>query len=277
MNKAIELQIEKIYKEVFKKVYTSNVYKSTILNKEELKNNMFRLQESKKYQQFAKKFAIELAKKGLATKRGVWKKYFITAQKRGLISVTKSYSDFQKIIFKNAVKTNFKMIKTIPKHVTTVIQQKQIDILFSQFAEGALGRKTFEKMLYTSGYKHAKLIARTETAKLQTALVEDRAKNLNSVVYKWLSSNDNRTRQSHKDMNGVIVFWRDKLEEKPLLDDMYGNAGEFPNCRCSPELVLDESDLTSTNYKVYDYKTHKVVNLTKQQLIDKLYPKKKGG
>ena len=47
-------------------------------------------------------------------------------------------------------------------------------------------------------------------------------------------------------MNGVIVFWRPD-NQKPLLDKMRGNAGEFPNCRCTPLPILDENDITESN------------------------------
>ena len=58
--------------------------------------------------------------------------------------------------------------------------------------------------------------------------------------------------------------------EKPFLDNMYGNAGEFPNCRCSPEPILDERDITKSIYRVYDYRTKKIIQLTKHQLIESL-------
>ena len=70
-------------------------------------------------------------------------------------------------------------------------------------------------------------------------------------------------------MNGVIVFWR-SADQKPLLDNMRGDAGEFPNCRCSPEPILDVDDLTKTTYKVYNYLTDKVMTMNKKELIDHL-------
>ena len=69
-------------------------------------------------------------------------------------------------------------------------------------------------------------------------------------------------------MDTVIVFWRPDAE-KPLRDNMRGNAGEFPNCRCYPAPILDESDLTKSNYKVYNYHTDKIENgWTKKKLLE---------
>ena len=52
-----------------------------------------------------------------------------------------------------------------------------------------------------------------------------------------------------------------------LLDNMRGNAGEFPNCRCDPQAIFDEDDLDKNQYKVYDYKTDKVITMSKNELI----------
>ena len=117
------------------------------------------------------------------------------------------------------------------------------------------------------GNTHSKVIARTESAKLQTVILENRALDLGSIAYIWLASNDKRTRPSHKAMNGVIVFWN---FNKPLLDNMRGHAGEFPNCRCSPQPIFDEEDLQKPFYKVYDYRNNNIISMNKKDLIEAL-------
>lgn len=267
MNKRIEKEINKIYEEVFKKVFKESKKKSKTLNKKVISEIILKLENSKKYQKFAEKFAKELSKKGLADQRGVWKKYFKAAKSKKHIVLPDRYSDFEKQQFKKATLHNFKMIKSIPKQIMDVYKYKYISTLNKQVVSGKLGRKTFEKELLESGANHAKLIARTETAKLQTVITENRSFDLGSICYKWKSSNDARTRESHKEMNNVIVFWR-KDSEKPLLDGMNGNAGEFPNCRCSPLPIFDEDDLDKNTYNVYDYKNHKIINVTRIKLIE---------
>jgi uncharacterized protein with gpF-like domain len=39
-------------------------------------------------------------------------------------------------------------------------------------------------------------------------------------------------------MEGVFVEW----DKPPILDNMRGHAGEFPNCRCYPEPVIPRND-----------------------------------
>jgi len=271
MSKQIERQIEAIYKEVFKKVFsTSTIRRFETMNEDKIKNTILRLGETDAYERFAKKFSKELAKKGLSHERGIWRKYFDAAKARRYKVYVKSFSEFQLEQLKKATEHNFKMIKSIPEKVLKVYEQKYILTLREQVLEGSIGRGSFEKELRKQGHKNSKLIARTETAKLQTAIMENRARDLGSVAYIWLSSNDIRTRKSHREMYDVVVFWRNKDNEKPNLDTMWGNAGEFPNCRCSPEPILDEKDLTKSSYKVYDYRNHTIITMSKIKLIEAL-------
>lgn len=269
MNKRIENEIRKIYLSVFNKVY-KNVKKEKILyskNKQEkIDDIILRLENSKKYKEFAEKFAKELSKRGLSQQRGIWRKFYAAAKQKKHIVLPSTYKEFELLQFKKAVLHNLKMIKSIPDEVKEVYKYKYTKTLINSVVLGKVGRKTFEKELLESGAKRAKLIARTETAKLQTAILENRSSDLGSIAYIWKSSNDRRTRQSHKEMNNVVVFWRKNLE-KPLLDGMYGNAGEFPNCRCTPLPIFDESDLSKNVYKLYDYRNHTIVSVTKFELL----------
>ena len=266
MNKQVEKEIDKIYNEVFKKVFKKAKKEKKLLNRKEIQKIILKLENSKKYKEFADKFAKELSKKGLSQQRGIWKKYFKAAKSKKHIVLPDRYSDFEKLQFKKAVLHNLKMIKSIPQQVMEVYKYKYVKTLTKQVVNGSLGRKTFEAELLKSGATRAKLIARTETSKLQTTILENRASDLGSVCYRWKSSNDARTRQSHRMMNNVIVFWR-KDSEKPLLDNMRGNAGEFPNCRCTPLAIFDEDDLQNSIYKIYDYRIDSIREVNKITLL----------
>lgn len=270
MSKAVQNKIDKIYKTLFKKVFT--VKNSAALsrgNKKQVKRAILRLKSSKQFDDFAKKFSKELARQGLHGTKGVWRKYFEAAKKSGYIALNTSYSTYEYNNMSAAIKNNFKMIKSIPDKFLNILEQRYTSTLIEEVAKGAISRGSFKKQLEKHGHKNAGVIARTETAKLQTAILEERATQLGSVAYIWLSSNDRRTRQSHKDMNGVVVFWRGDTE-KPKIDNMQGNAGEFPNCRCSPQPIVDIRDLPKHAYKVYNYNTHKVINMKKRDLINVL-------
>lgn len=270
MSKLIERQIERIYRDIFKKVFTKERLEraekgdKTVINKA-LKG----LSTSDLYKEFCNKFAKKLAQRGLSKEKGLWRKYYEAAKQKHMFGLPSTYTAFQKQVYEKIVKQNFTMIKSIPDSMMKVWKQKDVTTLLRQVLEGKVGRGTFEVQLRQHGAKNAKLIARTETAKLQAAITETRSREVGSVAYIWRSSNDRRTRPSHKAMNDVVVFWR-PLDEQPLLDNMRGNAGCFPNCRCQALPILDEDDLTKNNYKVYDYRTNKLIKMSKKDLLKAL-------
>ena len=267
MNKRTERLIEKIYKEVFSKIFTKKAVDRLSKGDRTLVLKFVTiLNSSDAFDKYSQKQAKELAKKGASYKKGEWRKYFNKAKKKGLIGIEKTWSKFEEEQMEKVISNNFKLIKSIPQQTLEILERKYTSTLIEEVAKGNKSRGTFYKELKSHGHKNAKMIARTESAKLQTSLIQNRAEDLGSVCYIWKSSKDKRTRPSHQMMNGVVVFWREGTE-RPKLDDMYGNPGEFPNCRCSPNPILDEDDLTENSYKLYDYRLHKIVRISKKDLI----------
>lgn len=267
MNKRVEKTIQKIYLEILKKIYnTNNIIALSRGSREQIISSVAKMNTSESYTQFCKKYAKILASQGILTRRGTWRKFYEEAKKRHIVGLPKTWTEFETNILKNAITHNFNMIKSIPNETLKMLEHKYTSTLIEEVAKGQLPRGSFQKQLMSHGHKNAKLIARTETAKLQTAITENRALDLGSVAYIWLASNDRRTRPSHRAMNGVVVFWRPDMQ-KPLLDNMRGNAGEFPNCRCDPQAIFDEDDLDKNQYKVYDYRTDKIISMSKNELI----------
>lgn len=276
INKKIEKEIQKIYEEVYKKVFTEKRLKKILKNNDsnDIKIAIKNIEGSRAYKKFAKEFAKRLARAGINQQKGLWRKYYEAAKKNKVGILPPTYSKFEIQQMNKAINHNFKMIKSIPQEVFKMFKEKSVKVLLRQTALGTTGRGTFKAFLEEKGVKNAKLIARTETAKLQSKIVENESTDLGSIVYIWKSTHDKRTRSSHKAMNGVVVFWRRSDNEKPLLDNMNGNAGEFPNCRCRPEPVFDERDLKQGKFKVYNYRTHKIINMSKGALIEAM---KQGG
>ena len=264
----IRNQIAQIFNAVYKKVFTkSRTAKLALGSRDEIISALVKLQGMKEYNEFAEKFAKELAKKGLAEKRGIWKKYFEAAKSKNLFSIYPTYQAFEYEMMSKAVKHNFQMIKSIPSEMMEMMNHKYTSTLIEEVAKGSLPRGAFAKELAKHGAKKANLIARTETAKLRSSIMENRATSLDSICYRWKASKDKRTRPSHREMDGVLVLWMDNLH-KPLRDGMRGNAGEFPNCRCDIEPLFDFDELTSSMYKVYNPNTDTIQTLTKAQTIE---------
>lgn len=82
----------------------------------------------------------------------------------------------------------------------------------------------------------ANTIARTEVSRASCLFTQARAENLGSEGYTWRTSEDGDVRQSHKEMNGKLVYWNNP----PTLDGMEGHAGCLPNCRCYAEPVIPD-------------------------------------
>lgn len=261
----VEKTINNIYKKVFNEVFKDIKY--TDINK--AKKRLVEFASSKKYEEFCNKFSRELAKKNIKRKKNTWKKLFKIAKKEGIVALKENYTDYQKKVMKKAIKENFKMIKSIPEKLMKLLKEESVNKLVNEVALGKTNRGDFKKFLEEKKVKNAELIARTETAKLQTVIQKERATQLGSVCYIWKTSNDKRVRKSHREMKDVVVFWQNEETNKPHLDNMYGNAGEFPNCRCDCDsIVLPEVQLTRNSYKVYNYKTEKIEQVSKRKLLE---------
>lgn len=264
------LQVERQIKQIYNKVY-NEVFNKTSTNKlmngsrDNIEQNLIKLVSSEKYNEFAKKFSIELAKKGLTKERGVWRKYYEAAKKAHYIALPPTYKEFEFGILTKTIQHNFNMIKSIPTRMMEVLNHKYTSALIEEVAKGALPRGSFAKMLAKHGNNQAKLIARTEASKLQTEITRQRSIDVGAIAYEWISSNDKRTRPSHREMNHVIVFWRPEYQQ-PLRDNMRGDAGCFPNCRCDPQPIVDIEDLTNSRYRVYNYHNDKIEWRTKNEI-----------
>ena len=269
MNKQVERDILKIFNSVYKKVFNKkNTDELAKGNQQPIIESIAKFQTSEKYNKFATIFAKELAKKGLNKQKGVWKKFYEAAKKQHIVGLPYTYSEYEEKMMRDVVSHNFTMIKSIPQEMSDILQYKLVGNLINEVAQGKLSRGAFKRELDKHGVKKSKLIARTETSKLQSAITEHRATNLGSVAYEWIASRDRRTRESHKEMDGVIVFWRPDAQ-KPLRDNMRGNAGEFPNCRCYPSAILRIEELEDSNYKVYNYHNDKIEKgWSRKKLID---------
>ena len=106
-------------------------------------------------------------------------------------------------------------------------------------------RKRFPELVRS----RVNLISRTETAKASSALTQARCERLNIDWYVWESSKDQRTRQSHKKMHGVVVPWSQAPSPEELIGEKsqgHYQCGEIYNCRCTPLVVLTLLESTGT-------------------------------
>lgn len=154
---------------------------------------------------------------------------------------------------RSIITENAKLIRSIPidlaKRVTRYTEEAQERGLRAEQVEKDLRRK-----LGHLGSAKIKLIARTEISKAETAITRVRAEQLGINWYQWLTSEDERVRPSHKNMEGVLVNWDDPPSPENLIGERstlgHYHAGCAPNCRC-PALPLISLNEVSWPARVY--------------------------
>lgn len=82
--------------------------------------------------------------------------------------------------------------------------------------------------------RHAALIARDQTLKLNAAVTRIRQTNLGINRYEWVTSQDERVRPSHEALDGRTFSWN---EPTPI----GYHPGEDYQCRCVAKPVFDDA------------------------------------
>ena len=84
----------------------------------------------------------------------------------------------------------------------------------------------------------AKLIARDQTAKMNSAFNQERQQQVGIEKYEWSTSEDERVRDSHAELDGQVFDW----DDPPIVDGEKVNPGEAIQCRCVAIPYVDMGD-----------------------------------
>ena len=149
-------------------------------------------------------------------------------------------------VIQNQIIENANLIKTLPNDVA----QKVVNDIAEASFKG-MRAESIERIIRDKTDQHARasarLIARTETAKTQSALTKARCEELDLRWYVWRTAQDgNRVRKSHQVMEGVLVAWSNPPSPEALAGEIsVGNyhAGNIYNCRCYSEPLLEIDDV----------------------------------
>ena len=97
--------------------------------------------------------------------------------------------------------------------------------------------------------RHARLIARDQTTKLNGSLTKLRQQELGITQYRWQTSGDERVRESHKVLEDKICRWDDpsvyldeksgKWKKKSGIGGANSHPSEDVNCRCVPIAIIE--------------------------------------
>lgn len=135
---------------------------------------------------------------------------------------------------------NANYIKSVPLIVGEDLT-KHIQTKAFQGSRTAYNSEEFKALVGDMSKNHARLISRTETAKAQAALVQAQAEDVGIDWYIWHTSKDQRVRESHKNMDGVLCRFSDPPAPEELVGEKsagnYG-PGNIYNCRCYAAPVI---------------------------------------
>lgn len=136
--------------------------------------------------------------------------------------------DLDDIMFATT-KENVALIKSIPEEYFKKLET----IVFTGTTQGRSASSMIQKIqeLGHSSENRARLIARDQTSKLNSALNQQRSQNLGVEEYIWRTAGDERVRPSHARKNGKVFRWDDPPSDT-------GHPGQDIQCRCVAQPII---------------------------------------
>lgn len=124
---------------------------------------------------------------------------------------------------------NVALIRSIPEEYFKKIET----IVFTNTTQGSTAGSMIKQIMQTGKVttNRAKLIARDQTSKLNSALTQQRSQNLGIEEYVWRTAGDERVRESHRRKNGKVFRWDDPPKDT-------GHPGQDIQCRCVAEPII---------------------------------------
>lgn len=125
-----------------------------------------------------------------------------------------------------AARANIELITSIPEQYFDRLQAEITD----SWAQGERWEAMVERVQQIGDVteSRAKLIARDQVGKMNSAFNEVRQKDLGIEEYDWSTAGDERVRPTHRDLNGHTFRW----DSPPEVDGERVHPGEPVACRC---------------------------------------------
>ena len=139
-------------------------------------------------------------------------------------------------MLRDFLETQVQLITSLPLQAA----QRVHELATGQIYSGARYGELVEEIMRTGQVtrNRATMIARTETARVSSALTMVRATHVGSTHYVWRTVRDRRVRSSHKKMEGRVIAWNDP--PTPDIGVPPYHAGQIWNCRCFAEVILPD-------------------------------------
>ena len=244
----------------------------------QIPNLLKQLTQTKEFNSFTERLGLRFVNEVKVWNEYAFKEYMKTSyaeKSRNIFLHLNKDDEFQKFIQKQA-EERANLFKRIPvslaEHLTPKISKWSIEGMTSKEVAHKL-RADIPNLLESQ----VKTIARTETSKTLIAITGYKCQKNNIPCYQWKASGgyrgDGRTRNSHRHMSDVIIFWNDPPAPEDLFPTGYKNtlghyhAGCCPNCRCSASPLVFIENL---KFPVRVYTNGKIVSMDRTSFL-KLY------
>lgn len=152
--------------------------------------------------------------------------------------------EFYALMLKQWADENVRRIKTIPYDALGELES----LIYESYTNGVPVRKLQEAIQdkYNVTKQHAQAIARDQIASLNASVTKAQQTDAGVKRYRWSTSNDQRVRECHKELNGKIFSWDSPPEmwymSKSRGKTMTGRCchpGEDIGCRCVAIPIFD--------------------------------------
>lgn len=210
------------------------------------------------FAEYAQKAAEKMVTALFVEGHGTWRQAAREASRGKLIykSINQELQGPDGLSVLSQIERNATIIKTLPEDIALkVVKHTETRAMAGKRASEIA--KEIKLLFPEDTTASARLIARTEVSKTNTALIRSRSERLEVPWYIWMTQKDGeRVRESHRIMHGVLVAWNDPPSPEALNQDKrtygYYHAGEIFNCRCFPKPLL-RLDLIDWPHKVYTH------------------------
>lgn len=168
-----------------------------------------------------------------------WKK--AVQQTLGIDILEDYYSgDFYREMIERWISENVDLIKTQPKESFGRMKE----LIYQDYMSGKSTTNIVKDLQsqYGMDKRHARLIARDQTAKLNFEIMQNQQRDAGVLKYEWSGALDKRERASHRALEGKVFSWDDPPETD---GGRKCHPGEDYQCRCCalPVFDLDNLDL----------------------------------
>jgi len=139
---------------------------------------------------------------------------------------------------------NARLIKDIPHKTMDQIKNATIETLQSGRNVEDMTDKVYDIMSERTDVtdSRARLIARDQVSKLNSAFTQQRQGDIGVDSYIWRTVGDERVRETHEDVDGETFSW-----DSPPSETDDNHPGEDYQCRCWAEPILpDEMEFTAS-------------------------------